>query len=133
MKCASCDKSWNSLVSAKDSPFVRTHDEFENFDFTASILSQLSQADLEKFKETVSFRREDVFNSSQQLVAKRLGVSGFSVEILIKDYKFTPDEIESVAGIFGIGPERFWSRYHYFGDTYPEPHCVSRPYYNCPW
>jgi hypothetical protein len=133
MKCASCDESWNNLLSAKTSTFVRTKENFESFNFLDSELSRLSIEDLEEFKSTVRFRREDIFDEEGNAITTKQGISTFSVEILVKKYSFTPDQIEKVAAIFGIGPERFWARYHYFGDTYPQPHCVSRPYYNCPW
>lgn len=133
MKCAMCDKSWNELVSAVDSPFIRTNEQFESSNFSDTELSILSPEDLLLFRSTVQFRREDVFNSEGKLIVSKKGVSTFSVEILVKKYKFTPDQIENVAAIFGIGPERFWTRYHYFGDTYPQPHCEPRDYYNCPW
>lgn len=133
MKCATCENSWNELVSAKESSFIRTREQFETFNFLNSELSILSPEDLLVFQSTFQFRREDVFDDEGKLVVSKKGISTFSVEILVKKYNFTPDQVEKVAAIFGIGPERFWSRYHYFGDTYPQPHCVSRPYYNCPW
>ena len=132
MECANCDETWNELISAKDSQFIRTQEELDLFDFS-SILSELSAEDLKEFKSTINFRREDVFNEAGKLIVTRQGVSTFSIEILVKKYKFDPDKIEKVAAVFGIGPDRFWKRYHYFGDTYPTPHCVSRLYYNCPW
>ncbi|WP_332879761.1 hypothetical protein [Massilia sp. S19_KUP03_FR1] len=105
----------------------------ESASLGASVLDLLEPEDLTLFKSTVQFRREEVYDGDDKPVTTRLGVATFSVEVLVKKYKFTPDQIQEVAALFGIGPERFWARYHYFGDTYPEPHCESRPYYNCPW
>lgn len=133
MKCATCDQDWNEMVSATTAPFIRTKEEFESSSFSSTELSVLSDEDLILFKSSVKFRREDIFNDDGELVVSKKGVSTFSVEILVKKYKFTPDQIENVAALFGIGPERFWARYHYFGDTYPQPHCVPRKHYNCPW
>lgn len=132
MECANCDNSWNEIITAKASKFIRTQKDLDKFDFS-SILTELSPADLNEFKSTFKFRREDVFDETGKLIVTKQGVSTFSVEILVKKYKFDPDKIEKVAAVFGIGPERFWRRYHYFGDLYPTPHCVPRPYYNCPW
>ena len=56
MKCATCDKEWSELVSAQDSPFIRTKEQFEGFNFLKSGLSMLSTEDFEVFRSTVQFR-----------------------------------------------------------------------------
>lgn len=132
MECANCAASWNELVSADKSSFIRTKEELENYDFS-NLFSTISNDDLTEFKKTVEFRREEVFNESEEKVAIKQGVSTFSVEVFIKKYNFTPDEIEKVAAIFGIGPNKFWSKYHYFGDLHPYACCRPRAYYTCPW
>ena len=127
---ANTDEEWVAIKRCIKTPFVRTLNEFDLFvqssEFSNNPLSKLKQVELMEFRASLMFTE-----SSLNGVGFQRCIATFYVGMLVEEYGFTDEEVKKVASIFGIGPERFEKRLHYFGDLSPAC-CMPRQFYNCP-
>jgi hypothetical protein len=129
---ANTDSEWNVLCGAAEASFIRSINDWDEFVSSGrvkdSVLSTLSNADLMMFRSHLQFHE-----ATRNGVAYRRGCAGWYVGDLMKDHKFTDEQLQQVAALFGIGPTRMKAVQHKFGDICDgEVCCRPRQNFFCP-
>jgi len=130
MSCANCSDEWNEVFSAESHEAIRTKVEHDNFDW-ASLLHELNEQDLQTFKADVHFFRIEIYDEYDEKMSTKKGVSEFNTSLLVDKYNYTPEQVETVAKIFGIKPDMLPDISNFKYNRGRGRRCIPCPGRNC--
>jgi hypothetical protein len=126
------DEEWKAIKCAAETQFIRALDEWDDFvssgEIKDSVLGELDRIELMVFRNYLQFG--EVTRNGRPF---QRGISTWYYGDLAEKHGFREEQLVKVAGLFGIGPERFLATRDKFGDICNgDVCCRSRPNFNCP-